>query len=131
MKDKDKTKKELIDDLEALRKKVKQLQQAYVVREDELTKVKEFTDNIIDSSLDAIVVSDPTGYIIRANAAFLKMLDYKEGELLGKHIVELQPTEEGIYVSSGETAIELTKEAIDSARSKIYITFKSCGIFKG
>ena len=120
MQDTDKTKKELIDELEALRKKIKQLQEEYVVREDELTKVKEFTDSIIDSSLDAIVVSDPTGYITRANASFLQMLGYKEEELLGKHIVELQPTEKGTYTSIDETAIELTKEAIDSALSKIY-----------
>jgi PAS domain S-box-containing protein len=70
--------------------------------------------------LDAIVVSDPTGYITRVNKSFLKMLGYKEGELLGKHIVELQPTDEGTYASIDGTVIELTKEVIDSARSKIY-----------
>ena len=93
MQDKDKTKKELIDELEALRKKVEHLPQEYVIREAELTKVKELADNIIDSSLDAIVVSDPTGYITRANESFLKMLGYQEEELLGKHIVKFLPTD--------------------------------------
>ena len=40
MTDTDKTKKQLIDELETLREKVKELEQEYLVREDELTTSK-------------------------------------------------------------------------------------------
>ena len=96
MNDKDKTKKELIDELEILRKKIEQLQQEYVARDEALTKAIEFADNIIDSSLDAIVVCDPTGCITRTNESFLKMFGYTEEELLGKHITALHPANEEI-----------------------------------
>ena len=66
----------------------------------ELKKTKNFLNNIIDSSLDCIIVTDEKGYITRVNKAFLNLLQYNEDEILGKHISEFTPMEEGTYECS-------------------------------
>ena len=39
------------------------------------------------------------GYLTKANNSFLKLTGYNEEELIGKHISELTPYEEGVYDS--------------------------------
>ena len=68
---------------------------------------KEFLENIIESSLDGIVVSDNVGYITRVNKAFLNMLGYREEEIIGKHIIECSPLEEGNYNSITGDSIQI------------------------
>ena len=75
--------------------------------EEELQKTKDQLENIIESSLDAIIVSDSKGYIIRANKSFMKMLGYKEEELLGKHITEFSINESGTYESSTGESVKI------------------------
>lgn len=68
--------------------------------EDELEKTKDYLENIIESSLDAIIVSDSKGYILKANRSFMKMLGYDEEVLIGKHLTEFSVTESGIHEST-------------------------------
>ncbi len=68
--------------------------------ENELQATKDFLDNIIESSLDSIVISDKSGYITRTNKAFLALLGMREEEVLGKHLIECSPLEEGNYQST-------------------------------
>ena len=57
MQDRDKTKEQLISELVEIR------------------ETKDFLDNIIDSSLDSIIITDAKGCITRTNRSFLQMLD--------------------------------------------------------
>ena len=46
--------------------------------ENELRETKEYLDNIIESSLDPIIITDSKGYVSRANKAFLQLLGYTQ-----------------------------------------------------
>ena len=67
--------------------------------EDALQKTKDYLENIIESSLDAIIVSDSKGYILMANRSFMKMLEYDEEVIIGKHLTEFSVNEGGIHES--------------------------------
>jgi len=86
---------------------------------EELIKTKDHLDNIINSSLDCIVVSDEKGYIIRANKSLIKLIGYEEKEVLGKHVAELAPTTKGTYKSTTGEMIEINGEFFDVARRMI------------
>ena len=86
----------------------------------ELQQAKDYLDNIIDNSLDAIVISDPMGHITRANESFLKLRGYKEEEIIGKHITDFSVTKEGTYESTSGELIEIDKTYFDTARDTIY-----------
>ena len=68
--------------------------------EGELSRTRDHLDNIIESSLDCIVVSDNTGNVVRVNQAFLSRFGYTNEEVIGKHVMEFAPAEEGVYRSS-------------------------------
>jgi PAS domain S-box-containing protein len=53
---------------------------------DELVKAKEYTDNIIRSMVDMLIVLDPDGRIRTINPATVKILGFKENEIIGKPI---------------------------------------------
>jgi PAS domain S-box-containing protein len=57
--------------------------------ENELINSKQFTDNIINSSLDMIIASDTEGNITHFNKAAEKRFGYKAKELIGKKIDNL------------------------------------------
>ena len=75
--------------------------------ENALQATKDFLDNIIESSLDSIVISDKSGYITRTNKAFLALLGMREEEVLGKHLIECSPLEEGNYQSTTGEMIQI------------------------
>ncbi|MBW1854685.1 MAG: PAS domain S-box protein, partial [Deltaproteobacteria bacterium] len=83
--------------------------------ENELRKTKDHLDNIIESSLDGIIVSDSMGYVTRVNNSFLKLIGYNEEELIGKHTVELTPYEEGTYDSTTGEMVEIDEKFIVDA----------------
>ena len=67
--------------------------------EEELRKTKDHLDNIIESSIDSIVVSDSEGKIIRVNRAFLELSGYKKEEIIGHDY--RAPTEIECYECNG------------------------------
>jgi len=75
--------------------------------QDELKETKDYSENIIESSLDAIVVSDSKGYILKANSAFMEMIGYTEGEVLEKHITEFSIDKSGNYESTTGEIVSL------------------------
>lgn len=83
--------------------------------EEKLKETKDQLDNIIESSLDAIVVSDLAGYVTRTNNSFLKLLGYKEEEIIGKHIMEFLITKEGTYESTAGELVEIKEEFFNKA----------------
>ncbi len=54
--------------------------------QNELTLVNKFTENVIDSMLDFLVVLDMDFNIVRVNPAALKLNGYEEHELLGQSV---------------------------------------------
>ena len=87
--------------------------------ENELRKTKEDLDNLIASSLDGIIATDGEGNITRANRSFLESLDYKEKEVIGKHITEFSIKEAGIYELTTGDSIEITRQYFDDQNEMI------------
>ncbi|MEE8380762.1 MAG: PAS domain S-box protein, partial [Thermodesulfobacteriota bacterium] len=83
--------------------------------EEELKRAKNHLDNIIESSLDGIVVSDSMGYVTRVNTAFLKLIDFEEEEVIGKHIAEFTPYEDGTYEATTGEMVEIDEKFIADA----------------
>jgi PAS domain S-box-containing protein len=54
--------------------------------EKELKGSKNFLENILASSIDAIVTTDPKGYITYANRAFKDLVGLRGHQFIGKHI---------------------------------------------
>ena len=53
---------------------------------DKIISSKEYTDNIVNSMIDSLIVVSQDGAIKRVNKAMILLLGYTEEELIGKHI---------------------------------------------
>ena len=62
--------------------------------EKEIKEARDFLENIINNSVDGIMIVDPQGYIVRVNEALKKMIGYTQEEIIGKHTSELASKEE-------------------------------------
>ncbi|NVN91766.1 MAG: response regulator [Desulfuromonadales bacterium] len=60
--------------------------EALLKTQGETTAAREYTDNIIRSMNDTLIVVSPEGIISRINTATLNLLGYAEEDLIGKHI---------------------------------------------
>jgi PAS domain S-box-containing protein len=123
MKDKDKTKEQLINELIALHKRNAELGRSatnHKQTEEKLIKVKDHLNNIIESSLDGIVVGDSTGNIVKVNDSFLKLIGYRFEEVNGKHIMELSITEKGTYESTTGETVKIDEEYFNNAKKMTY-----------
>jgi PAS domain S-box-containing protein len=88
--------------------------------QEELKKTKDYLDNIIDSSIDCIVLADSTGNITRANESFLQLIGYQHEEITAKHVMELSITEKGQYESTTGEVVTIGEEFFDEARKMTY-----------
>ena len=90
MNDKAKTKAQLIDELERLRKKITELEALDEIRhtrvEEKLKAAREYAQNIIDSSNDMIISVDNERRIVEFNRAAEENFGYRKEEVLGKHV---------------------------------------------
>ncbi len=123
MKDADKTKEQLINELLELRKNNAELEGSgrnNKQSEEELIKIKDHLDNIIESSLDGIVVGDNTGNIVKVNDSFLKLIGYRFEEVNGKHVMELSITEKGTYESTTGETVKIDEEYFNYAKKVVY-----------
>ena len=119
MKNEDRTKEQLINELIALHKRNAELERSatnHKQTEEELIKTKDHLDNTIESSLDGIVVGDSAGYIVKVNKSFLKLTGYRFEEVYGKHIMELSITEKGTYESTTGEKVEIDEEYFNNAK---------------
>ncbi len=80
--------------------------------ERELNKSNEFLNNVIENSIDCILLSDNTGRITHINQAGLKMLGYTLEEMLGKTTMEFFSIEEGRYETTAGDSIWMNTEEI-------------------
>jgi PAS domain S-box-containing protein len=54
--------------------------------EQELKSSKKFLENILESSIDAVVTTDHKGYITYVNRAFRELIGLRSHQIIGKHI---------------------------------------------
>ncbi len=88
--------------------------------QEELRSAKEHLDNLIDNSLDCIVVSDKTGYITKVNKYFLDLFGYSQEEVIGKHVMDCAPMlDEGTYECTTGEVLRIGKEFINDAQKRI------------
>ena len=78
--------------------------------EKEIQEARDFLENIINNSVDGIMIVDPQGYITRVNEALKKMIGYAQEELIGKHSSELASKEEEHAKISADTMAQLFEE---------------------
>jgi len=90
MNDRAKTKEQLIDQLEGLRKQIAELEALVEIRhtrvKEKLKAAREYAQNIIDSSNDMIISVDNDRRIVEFNRAAEENFGYRKEEVLGKHV---------------------------------------------
>jgi PAS domain S-box-containing protein len=110
----------------------KQLQEEINVRKqsnEQLEKTRDYLDNIIESSLDPIVIVDTSGCITRVNASLLKMLGYTEEEVMGRHTTEFSPSVAGSYESTTGKKVEITEDLIKQSKEMLAQLFETGKIY--
>ena len=113
---------------EDLKKAHEELEQRIEERTAELKQIKDHLDNIIESSLDCIIVSDNKGCITRVNKSLLKLTGYEKEEVVGKLTMELSITKEGTYETTTGEMVEIGRDYFNSAKGTVEKLFKEGGI---
>ncbi len=86
----------------------------------ELQEAKEHLDNLIENSLDCIMVSDKTGYITKVNKYFLNLFGFSREEVIGMHVMECTPMmDEGTYECTTGEVLKLGREYTQDAQQRI------------
>ena len=94
MKDEYRTKKDLIEELQKLRKQNAKLEASKMKQpEHKIKDTKNFLENLFRTTADGIMVTDHQSYISMVNESTAKMLGYSQDELIGKYMGELSPKE--------------------------------------
>ena len=94
--------------------------------EEELRKTKDHLENMIESSLDGIVVCDINGYITSINQSFLQLLGLRNEEVIGKHMVEFGPMEKERYKSTIGHSVQIDEKYFED-RKRMYNKFLKVG----
>jgi PAS domain S-box-containing protein len=86
--------------------------------EKEIKEARDFLENIINNSVEGILIVDPQGHITRVNEALKKMIGYTQEEIIGKHSSELASKEkEHAKISVNNIAQLFEKGFIESAEA--------------
>ena len=89
MKDQDKTKAQLVNELRELRQRITELEAAQVERdrvEQALRESEERYRNIVELAPDGILTGNLKGVATSCNSAFLKLTGFSREEIVGTHI---------------------------------------------
>jgi len=87
--------------------------------EGKLRESRNFSENIVESSLDAIVVTDEQGYVTNTNRAFCQLTGYGKADVLEKHMSQFAPIEPGNYHCTTGELIQIDKQFGDNIGSKM------------
>jgi len=87
--------KESIESMEHLYAELADNQAEIEGKNEELSQAKEFIENVLDSMADTLVVIDSQGIIKKVNRATLKLLGYKEEEIVGRPVENILDQEKG------------------------------------
>ena len=92
--------------------------------EDQLRETSDFLNNVIESSVDSILITDYSGFVKRVNKAFLDLLGYTQEEVIGKHATEFTAFSSGTYTAvTGEEVTLIEEDQYSDAQMKIYDVF--------
>jgi PAS domain S-box-containing protein len=97
--------------------------------EQKLIETTEYLNNIIESSLDCIVVCDQKGFITRVNTYFIELLGYQEHEIIGKNASYFFPKEPGYYPSRTGETIKIDEEFLSNRKKMIHRLLEQGRIF--
>ncbi|MBA7662322.1 hypothetical protein ES703_70350 [subsurface metagenome] len=104
MKDENKTKDQLIEELEVLHQRVTELEKLEVARR-EVEKGLRFQSEVVENMAEGVyLIRTCDGMIVYANPTFEHMFGYDSGELVGKHVSIVNAPDEK---SPEETAKEI------------------------
>lgn len=85
------------------------------ISEKDLVETRDFLNNIIESSLDPIIIGTNLGNITRVNKAFENLTGFDSQTLRGKHMAELVPPRAGLYKSIQGTTVKVEESFYDRA----------------
>jgi len=91
----EKSVEERADDLKTANEQLKQEIVQHKHTEEKLRETGDYLDNLIDSSLDCIIIGDWHGIITRVNNSFLDLLGYTREEVVGKRSKIIRRREAG------------------------------------
>ncbi|MCK5601991.1 PAS domain S-box protein, partial [Candidatus Pacearchaeota archaeon] len=97
MKDNEKTKEQLVNELVEMRQRISGLQALEIEHkrvENELRKGREFLEKVIDTARDGIMITDEKGQITYVNTALAELSGRSKEELIGEHTSVLAPKDE-------------------------------------
>ncbi len=89
----------------------------------ELIQSKNFLDNIIETSLDGILVTDNKGCITRTNSYLKQLLDYSNDELIGRYVADFIPKEAGFYKSTDGELVEISEATFQAEKKMTDVLF--------
>ncbi len=87
--------------------------------ESELNRANDFLNNIIENSVECIIVSDSTGHITKINRAGLALMGYELEDLIGTTPMSVSSVEEGLYETTAGEEIWLSREDIESSYARM------------
>jgi PAS domain S-box-containing protein len=131
MNDKAKTKTQLINELEELRKTIYELK----TTEEELKKAKDALSIVfdaVDSTVGGIIIANNDGQITYVNPSFLRMFEYTEkSQIIGKDAAELFRGEEIRTFTDVQAIVDLTSGAteefsVQTEDGRLFIVEVSC-----
>lgn len=89
----------------------------------DLQKTKEQLEQLIETSLDPIIIADSTGVFVKANKAFLDLIGLTESEVIGRTMYQFGP-KEGTYESTTGEKIVIDEEFSAKALESITLLFE-------
>ncbi len=87
--------------------------------EREMERANDFLENIIDNSLDGIMISDATGHIINVNQAVLELMGYEREELLGLTPVAFAFFDEGMYETTAGERVFVSQKSLQESYARM------------
>jgi PAS domain S-box-containing protein len=118
MKDKDKIKEQLIDELKKLRKLVPASGPIEADHNWTERRTRDFLETLIEGSMDGIIITDGKGIITSVNNAIQRMTAFTKEELIGEHASVLSTKDKNIRKMVLEKTRELFEKDFCSYESR-------------
>ena len=100
----------------------RQLRTESVITSNSLRELNEYLENVIESSLDCIVISNDSGFITRVNNSFVRLVGREKQEIINKHINDVNafvPPAKGIYQSVTGEHVEIDDRFMDDMQEHL------------
>jgi hypothetical protein len=95
----------------------RQLRIDSITTSNSLRELNEYLENVIESSVDCIVISDERGFITRVNHAFMKLVGRDRQEIVRHNIHAFAPTVRGMYQSVTGEQVEIDDRFMNELRT--------------